>query len=168
MRSSLHDSMDQVIDRLDAAAKAYPIKALAPKIRGDLSASKAESTLRNELNQQPGYKLGLITTVQIMAETGDLAPLDTIETLFGRTAWTIPTVENTDPVPIMAKAGRLSKEFSEVIETAARAMADGRLDRDETDQLLKEVEDLLLVCIHFKALLQQIHAQSARPPRRVK
>jgi regulatory protein CII len=109
-----------------------------------------------KLNQQPGYKLGLVTAVQIMEKTGDLSALDTVEALFGRTAFVIPTMKSTDPVPVMAKAGKLSKEFSDVIEETSLAMADGHLDGDEIEKLTKEVEDLLLVCIRFKALLQQI------------
>ena len=165
----MQKTLDQVIDQLDASAKAYPIKALAPEIRGDLTASKAESTLRTELNQQPGYKLGLVTAIQIMARTGDLSPLDTIETLFNRTALAVPEVDATDPVPVMAKAGRLSKEFSDVITLAAEAMSDGQLDAKEAALLTKEVDDLLTVCVHFKALLKQVRtAPTPRPPRREK
>ena len=55
--------MDQIIDYLDVAAKRYPIKKLAFEL------DKGESTLRNELTQQPGYKLGLITALNIMKKT---------------------------------------------------------------------------------------------------
>lgn len=147
-------NLDDIVDLLDAAAKRYPIKALAPQIRGDLTAGKAESTLRNELTQQPGYKLGLITAVQIMALTGDLSALDAIEDLFGRTAWKVPEVDHADPVPVMAKAGRLSKEFSDVIEATAAAMADGRLSEEENENLRRELVELVTVCIRFQAILR--------------
>ena len=57
--------MDEIIDLLDSAAKSYPMKALADDI------GKAESTLRNELTEQPGYKTGLRTAIKIWDKTGD-------------------------------------------------------------------------------------------------
>ena len=47
-----------------------PMRALCDEL------DKAESTLRNELTQQPGYKLGLKTAYLIMKKTRDLAALD--------------------------------------------------------------------------------------------
>ena len=73
--------MQHVIDLLDIAAKNYPVKALAPEI------GKAESTLRNELTQQDGYKLGLLTAYQILKITKDYRALDRLERLLGRVAF---------------------------------------------------------------------------------
>ena len=99
--------MDQIIDLLDAASKQYPIKALAPEV------GKAESTLRNELTQQEGYKLGLITTLLIMQKTGDLAALDRIEALFNRVAFVLPRSEPGNLAPLVKQVAGLSKEFGE-------------------------------------------------------
>lgn len=169
---TLQETLDNVIDRLDSAAKAYPIKALAPMIRGDLTASKAESTLRNELTQQPGYKLGLVTAIQILHHTGDLAALDAIETLFHRTAWVVPDVSGADPLPMMGHVGRLAKEFSDVVASAVAAMEDGRVAQEESDQLLREVEELIVECIRFKAVLRAmrraVNNYVPRPARREK
>ena len=98
--SQIAERMDRVIDFLDAVAKLYPIKKLAPELKSRLTHNKAESTLRCELNQQPGYKLGLVTAVMIMAKTrhlGSLAALDMIEAVFNRTALELPAVTPTDP-----------------------------------------------------------------------
>jgi hypothetical protein len=169
---TLQETLDNVIDRLDSAAKAYPLKALAPMIRGDLTASKAESTLRNELSQQPGYKLGLVTAIQIIHHTGDLAALDAIEVLFGRTAWSVPEVTGTDPLPVMGQVGRVSKEFSDVVEVCAKALEDGRMELPEIDRLLNETGDLIVACIRFKAVLSAMRAAAdnyvPRPARREK
>ena len=145
--------MDEINDRLDMAAKGYPIKALAPKLKTEITAAKAESTLRGELNQTAGYKLGLVTAIQIMAETGDLSALDRIEDLFGRTAFEIPRVAPGDPAPFMKLLSRLSKEFSETVQEVSSGLANDDLDADETKRCLKEVDDLIKAGIKFKATL---------------
>jgi len=169
---TLQETLDNVIDRLDSAAKAYPLKALAPMIRGDLTASKAESTLRNELSQQPGYKLGLVTAIQIIHHTGDLAALDAIEALFNRTAWAVPDVSGADPLPVMGHVGKVSKEFADVVESCAKSLEDGRMDKMEIDRILGEVEELIVECIRFRAVLRAMRAAAKvdvpRPARRVK
>ena len=169
---TLQETLDNVIDRLDSAAKSYPIKALAPMIRGDLTASKAESTLRNELTQQPGYKLGLVTAIQILHHTGDLAALDAIETLFQRTAWAVPDVAGADPLPVMGHVGKLSKEFAEVVEACAQSLEDGCMEAKEIDRCLGEVEELIVESIRFRAVLRAMRRPAKdyvpRPARRVK
>lgn len=154
MTPALHEHLDTILDRLDAAAKAYPIKALAPLIRGDLTPSKAESTLRNELSQQPGYKLGIITAIQIILRTGNLSALDAIEELFGRTAWVVPTIEKADPVPVMAMAAQLAREFARTIEETSDAVADGNLGDAERETIIGRLDALQIQCIRFKAMLQ--------------
>jgi hypothetical protein len=150
----LHEYLDTILDRLDAAAKAFPIKALAPLIRGDLTPSKAESTLRNELSQQPGYKLGIITAIQILWRTGDLSALDAIEELFGRTAWAVPTMDKADPLPVMAMAGHLAREFARTIEETSDAVAEGKLGAAERATIIARLEALQIQCIRFKAVLK--------------
>lgn len=152
--------MDDIIDLLDVAAKRYPIKAIAPKIKGHVSANRAESTLRSELNQQPGYKLGLITAIQIMQITGDLAALDMIESLFDRVAFRLPKHKDGNPSTIMVLASRLSKEFGETIEEMARAMEDGKLTKNEISRCLAELGDLIKVCVELEAFLSQVGSQN--------
>lgn len=150
----MHD-YDVIIDHLDVAAKSYPIKKLACLIKGHLSTNRAESTLRSELNQQPGSKLGLITAIQIMQLTGDLAALDTIEDLFDRVAFKMPKHRDGNPSTVMILASRLSREFGETIEEMADAMADGRLTDDERARCLKELQDLIKVCVELEAFFMQ-------------
>lgn len=99
--------MQDVIDLLDVAAKNYPMKALAPDI------GKAESTLRNELTQQDGYKLGLITSYQILKLTKDYRALDRLEKLLGRVAFVLPRATATDMPTLMQLTGDLTREFGE-------------------------------------------------------
>ena len=150
------ERMDDVLDLLDSAAKRYPIKALAYELKSELSQAKAESTLRNELNQQPGYKLGLVTAVQIMAKTGDLTPLDAVEALFNRTAFPLPDTVPGDLVPVLSHMGRVSKEFSEVLQEVSRAMEDHELSKAEIERCLSEIADLIECSVRFKALLENL------------
>lgn len=142
---------DEIIDHLDVAAKKFPMKALATKVKGHVSSVRAESTLRNELNQQPGYKLGLITAIQIMEITRDLTALDAIESLFDRVAFKMPKHKDGNPSTIMMLASRLSKEFGETIEEMAAAMEDGKLTEKEKKKCLAELRDLIKVCVELEA-----------------
>lgn len=141
--------MDQLIDMLDIAAKNHPIKALASDL------GKGESTLRNELTQQPGYKLGLVTAIQIIKMTDDIKPLDRIESFFGRVAFDLPKPEPGNMRPCMEFVGKLSKEFSEVIEEMATALLDGVMTGKEAKRCLNETCDLIKACVKLKAYLRQ-------------
>lgn len=141
--------LDRVSDLLDASAKAYPIKALADEL------GKGESTLRNELTEQPGYKLGMRTAVLIMRRTGDLRPLDGIENMFGRIAFAIPKSNHTDMVPILRLAGKMMQEFGEHTQALANALMDGVITRAEAEICLKKLNDVLGSCIELKAHLER-------------
>jgi len=148
-------TMDQLIDLLDAAAKQYPIKALCDEV------GKAESTLRAELNRQPGYKLGLTTAIMIIKKTRDLKALDHIEALFNRTAFKLPDAISTDPKPLLKMIANLSKEFSETIQSLAYAI-DGKSEggeavvKSEAATCEKEVKDLIKVCVELQAYLTRL------------
>ena len=142
--------MDEILDLLDIAAKGYPIKALAPEI------GKGESTLRNELTQQPGYKLGLITAIMIMKKTWNLQALDRIEDIFHRTAFIIPRPESHNMIPIMHSISSLTKEFGEDIKGMADALKDGVITKKEAGKCMKENKDLIKACIELQGYLEQI------------
>ncbi|MDX9788863.1 MAG: hypothetical protein RBT11_18955 [Desulfobacterales bacterium] len=139
---------DEVIDVLDAAAKRYPIKRLA----GDLN--KAESSLRNELTQQNGYKLGLWDAVLIMQKTGDLTALNMLEEYFHRIAFPIPSPNDHSPHPLMRLMADMSKEFGETIGALSDAWRDGVISKAEIKRCLKENQDLIKKCIEVEANLK--------------
>jgi hypothetical protein len=141
--------MDHIIDLLDIAAKDYPMKALAPEL------DKGESTLRNELTQQPGYKLGLTTAILIMQKTHNLRALDEIEGKFGRVAFRLPRPESHNMHPVMQLVANLSKEFGENMSEMANAIQDGVITEREAKKCLQENEELMKACIELKAYLQQ-------------
>lgn len=142
--------MQQVIDFLDIAAKNYPLKALAPDI------GKAESTLRNELTQQDGYKLGLLTTYQILKHTEDFRALDRIEKLLGRVAFSLPKAHPKDMPTLMKLMGDLSKEFGDHITCLGKAMGDGQITPKEAGQSLKELNEVMAAATLLKAYLEQL------------
>jgi hypothetical protein len=142
--------MQDVIDLLDIAAKNYPIKALAPDI------GKAESTLRNELTQQDGYKLGLVTTYQILRHTKDYRALDRLETLLGRVAFELPEASPTDMPGVMNLVGRLTKEFGENVQCLGDAMEDGRVSKKEARDCLRELLEVIDAAVKLKAYLEQL------------
>jgi len=141
--------MNDVIDLLDIAAKNYPIKALANEI------GKGESTLRNELTQQPGYKHGLITAILILKKTQDLRALDRIEALFDRVAFQLPRSDSEDMKPIMELVASISKEFGENIQELAKAIEDGKVTKKEARRCHNENKDLIQVCVKLQAYLEQ-------------
>ena len=145
--------MEDVIDLLDAAAKRYPIKALAPELKSDLTRARAESTLRAELNQTEGYKLGMLTAVMIMAKTGDLFALDEMEDIFNRVAFELPTAVPDNSMELMKLIAKLSKEFSETVQEVAFAMKDNQINKKEASRCLKELDDLIKVSVEFKGVL---------------
>lgn len=124
-------------DMLDAAAKRYPVKALAEEV------DKAESTLRNELVQQPGYKLGLVTAIKIMERTGDLAALDWIEAKLDRVAVPIPQYGPSQETELVNYAGKISKETGEVLTALAESMKIGKLSANERCLIRKETYEAL-------------------------
>ena len=147
--------MDELIDLLDSAAKQYPIKALASELSPDKRGDKAESTLRGELNRQPGHKLGLITAILIMQKTGDLQALDRIEAMFNRVAFVLPpSIPNS--LTVMELLGRMSKEFGEHMKVMAKSIKDGTVTPKEAKKCLKELKDvmeaLLMMQAHLEAL----------------
>ena len=142
--------IEQVIDSLDIAAKSYPLKALAPEI------GKGESTLRNELSGQPGYKLGLLTALLIMKKTGDLAALDRIERMFGRVAFVLPRPERLNPAPLMRLVANVTKEFGGQLEAFSRALDDGVMTASEARECLKELLELVEACIQLQAYLEPL------------
>lgn len=143
--------MQQVFDLLDIAAKNHPLKALAPEI------GKADPTLRNELNQVDGFKLGLVTTYQILKLTKDFRALDRLEHMLGRVAFVLPRADSADLAPLMQMVGDMTREFGEHMTILGVSMADGKLDKDEIKGCLKELTDVLDVSVKLKAYLEQMN-----------
>ena len=144
-------SISTIYDLLDAAAKRYPIKALCDKV------DKSESTLRGELNRQPGHKLGLSTAINIAQITGDLSAFDAVEEMFERVAFFIPKPEPGDTIKnVMSLISSLAREFAQDMEALARALDDGVINPAEARRCLKENKDLIKECLKIEAHLEAL------------
>ena len=117
--------------------KAIPMKKIAPLVKGHLSGAKAESTLRNELNGQPGYKLGFHTAVLIMLITKDITVLDMLEKMFGRVAFTLPVHSGTVSNEFLKLVAKISKEFSETLTAHRKPWRTNRLQCHELTSVWK-------------------------------
>lgn len=150
------DAIQEVFDLLDVAAKSYPVKALAYELYNDKGHAKAESTLRGELNQQPGHKLGLVTALHILERTKDFRALDRIEALFGRVAFPMPEARSGEAAPVVRLVAKLTQEFGGHMEALGAALDDGRITGEEAQTCLKELEDLIRACGRLQAHLEGI------------
>lgn len=144
-------TMQDVIDATDVAAKSYPLKALASEI------GKAESTLRNELTQQEGYKLGLGTWYQILKTTQDFKPLDIFNTLLGRVSFEIPTIAiSTDMPSLMQMTGDMVREFGQQMSNLGAAIADGKVDKREAGQCFRDLNTMIKHAAVLRAYLETL------------
>ena len=143
------EKLFDLIDLFDIAAKSYPLKAMAFEL------GKTDSTLRNELTQQHGFKLGILDAILIMKKSHDTRPLDTIEEYFNRVAFELPRAERKNMQPVMHYISQMSKEFGENIEQMAEAMKDGVVTSLEAKRCLKENKDLIKACVELQAYLEQ-------------
>jgi len=145
--------VQRVFDRLDVAAKQYGCESLAGRI------GKAQSTLRNELAGLPGHKLGIITAIQILAWTGDLAALDSLEETLGRVPVEFPRSKKDDPAPLMAASGRLAREFGEHLASLGTALMDGVVDATEARMCLRALDEVvkaaMTVRVHLEGLCDE-------------
>jgi len=143
------EKLYDLIDLIDIAAKSYPLKAMAFEL------GKGESTLRNELTQQHGFKLGLLDAILILKKSHDTRPLDTIEEFFNRVAFELPGAERKNMQPVMHYVSKIAKEFGENIKEIAAAMEDGVVTTNEAKKCLKENRDLIKACVELQAYLEQ-------------
>lgn len=139
--------MDELFDILDSAAKQYPIKKLAMEL------GKAESSLRNELTQQNGYKLGMITAINIMLKTGELKPLKMIGAMFGLIFYQKPKSILANPVSLIKHISSLSGEFGKTVRALGTAMEDGEVTEDERKRCLEKTDELIKACLKLEAAL---------------
>lgn len=151
-----------IYDRLDVAAKNYPIKALATDIRSDTKAaeSKAESTLRGELNRTEGAKLSLQTALQVLFYTGDYSALDAIEKMFGRVAFDIPRAGDQAAVELLEAVAGISKEYAEVLDESAKAVHDGEISKQEALDIINETEDVIVKCLKLQASMRAVVSET--------
>lgn len=129
------------------------LSQLAPRIGKDIS------TLSRELNADcAGAKLGLVDAVKLSVLTGDPCIAEAFcAAMDGR------FVPNTAPqgageMPdALAALGVLGREFGDVMGQAAKALADGRVTRNELAHFERELGQLLRAASTLEVLVRQAH-----------
>ncbi len=153
MKYSIHDQIEEIMERIDAAAKQYPLKSMAAEI------GKAYSTLKNELSSQQGYKLGIETAMLILLVSGKLDVLDAIEDLFGRVAFQIPDIKQENHIDLLSHVSALANEFSTITAHIAETLSDGKIDKAEAKKGYKDalnlVKEAIKLQIFFKTVLEE-------------
>lgn len=149
---SIKPQLDRIHELLSAAAHKHGVK----QIVFDLDEDKTYKTLLNELSQQGTSKLGLKTAIKIMQLTGDLAPLDLIEALFNRVAFSLPENQTGAMAPLFLLVGKLTFEFGENMSLLGYAMQDGQITKSEARACLKELADVLKALLQLRAYLVQV------------
>lgn len=151
---------EEVLNQLKAAVFAYGTKAMASDL------GKPYSTLSNELREAEFAKLGWNTGLSVIehahaphapAHSRDAAimALDMIEEALGRVAFHISDQpSDRQAADTMHLISQLSKEFSEAIESMAKAVEDNHISRQEAKKCLKENRDLLKACLQIDHYLQ--------------
>ena len=120
--------VENVLNLIDGAAKSYPLKKITSII------GKPYSTLANELSNQPGYKLGLITALQIVQTSGDYRAIDEIEKGFGRVAINLPDPEYSNH-GIHQLVMMEIEAFGNLISETEKSLMDGILTKREKKDL---------------------------------
>ena len=154
-RSEFPVDADAVMDKLVATARAYGVKGLAYDI------NKRYITFSNELREAEYAKLGFRTALDILEaalhldaeEDAQIAARRVVEMvceMLGFVAFQVPVSEGKTPdtMHLMAK---LSREYSEHIDSLADAIKDGQWTRAELARCRRENRDLLKACLETDA-----------------
>ncbi len=113
--------------------------------------NKAENTLYQECNPHPGegrtHKLGLVDFRTITNITRIYLALRRLCLDCDHVAIPIPQGKPGDIKNWFGRLGKLSKEFGDFAEEGGEALEDGKVDRREARRMLKELDELLEVCV---------------------
>ena len=100
-----------------------------------------------------------------MKKTGDLRPLDLVESMFKRVAFRIPEARG-DLLPLVSMLADSTREFGEQMQAMAAAMTDGKITAPEAEKCLKETRDTIAALIKLEAYLKQYLTAGAGPQQR--
>lgn len=120
---------------------------------------KSPSTLYSEMNPSEGesrtnHKLGLLDWVKVIRLTRDFRSLQKVAEDVGYVAVPLPTTGDPAPLEALQHLTRITKEAGEHGATVCRALeADKRIDRQEAQACLKELDDLLRAAVAWRQVL---------------
>lgn len=111
--------------------------SLAPRI-----GVSSPAVLDNKVNpRQKHHKLSVDEFVRCMARTGNLKPLDAMESQFGRVATLMPCYEGISDTALLETYTGMMKEIGEFSVVFHNVLEDGRITRAEIKLMRKELRD---------------------------
>lgn len=116
---------------------------------------KPYATIMSELSRQPGHKFGADLVLPLMQKSGSDRGLDFLAREMGGVFVRLPEVRPGlgDAVKHSIKAMR---EFSQLMQSVSEALADGRVSRQEREEVRRECYESIQANL---VLLQFVEAQ---------
>lgn len=115
------------------------------------------TTLRNSLCPTTlTHKANIYHLEAVLSETQDSRIMDSICAIHGNAAWfELPdVVENLDHSEYITKIGELAQEQGHLSQAVAVAISDGRITKQEYEEIYKEVFDLFRVTATLLAMVK--------------
>lgn len=131
----------------DAHGRRMTVEQIAERI------GKRPPYLRNALcATDENHPLDSSLVVPLTIATGNLALVRYFAEACGCVLVELPkvTVENTD---VITHCGKAAAEFSDVMQSAGRALADGRVSKDEAKEFRGQVNELIAAALRFADLM---------------
>lgn len=141
----------------DAQGRRLTVEQIAERL------GKRSSYLRNALcATDENHPLDSSLVVPLTHTTGNLALVRYFAEAVGCVLVELPKVgvENLD---VMAHAGSAAREFADVMAEAGKALADGRVTREEAQSFRKQANELMTVVCQFADLFD-VKAGIQPPP----
>lgn len=115
------------------------------------------TTFRNSLcPTTTTHKANIYHLEAVLAETQDHGIMDSICAIHGKAGWfELPEVStNLDQASYINKLGELAQEQGHLAQSIAMAISDNRITKDESNEIQKEVLDLVRVATTILAMVK--------------
>lgn len=118
------------------------------------------TTLSHEVKRQGGAKLGLATAVKMTQRSGDMRILNAFAAECGAMVVLLPEALDVAGDRTMQDLSALAKEFGDVVQAAAGALADGSVNANELAEVRRQWSELLVVGQRMMAGIEARHEAS--------
>jgi len=88
-------------------------------------------------------------------ELEDYELLDVLEQQAGRVAYSVPKIDVLPKIEDVRAVQRLVKEVGEALNSLAKTLEDGVVEKRELDETIPELDDVIRECAHLKHWLQE-------------
>jgi hypothetical protein len=117
-------------------------------------------TLSHEVKGQGGAKLGLATAVKITQRTGDLRILNAFAAECGAMVLLLPEALDIETSRAMQDLAAMAKEFGDVVQAAAKALEDNKVNQNELAEVRKQWSELVAVGQRMLAGIEACYEES--------